>query len=105
MNQRIRMKLSIIHFKEIGLLEVSNSHLKVQLPVFRLETTRGPINERGWRKVLLYQVFLRGGEILITFLIYKMVILQGRTSDKLDCQELKVQPQHEQVCVGKKARK
>ena len=30
------------YFKEIGLLEVLNSHLIVQLSVFRLETTRGP---------------------------------------------------------------
>ena len=42
----------------------------------------------------LYQEFLRGGEILTTFLIYKMVLFQGRTQDKLDSQELKVQPHH-----------
>ena len=31
---------STIHFKAIGLLEVLNSHIIVQLSVFRLETTR-----------------------------------------------------------------
>ena len=57
-----------IHSNAIGLLEFLNSHIKVQLPVFRLETTRGPRNEWRWREVLLYQVFLRGGEIPMTFL-------------------------------------
>ena len=62
------MKLSPIHFKAIGLLEVLNSRVIAQLSVFRLKTTRGPRNERRWREVLLYQEFLRGGEILTTFL-------------------------------------
>ena len=42
MNKIIKMKLSTIHFKAIGFLEVLNSHIIVQLPIFRLETTRGP---------------------------------------------------------------
>jgi hypothetical protein len=73
------MKLSTIHFKAIGLLQVLNSHIIVQLSVFWLETTRGPINEWRWREVSLYQEFLRGGGILTTFLTLNMVILQGRT--------------------------
>ena len=42
------------------------------------------------KKYHLYQEFLRGGEILTTFLTLKMVILQGKEEQKLDSKELKV---------------
>ena len=42
MNKIIKMNQLTIHFKAIGLLEVLNSHIIVQLSVFRLETTWGP---------------------------------------------------------------
>ena len=38
----------------------------------------------------LYQEFLRGGEILTTFLTQKMVIFQGKGEQMLDSKELKV---------------
>ena len=85
------MKLSPIHSKAIGLLEVLNSHVIAQLSVFRLKKTiRVPRNERRWREVLLNQECIRGGEILTTFLTKEMVILQGKTEHELDSEELKV---------------
>ena len=74
----------------MGLLEVSNSHIIVQLSVFQVETTWGPRNEQRWREVLLFQEMM-GGAILTTSLTSKMVILQGRMQQKLDSKELKVQ--------------
>ena len=81
--ERLRMKLSPIHFKAIGLLEVLNSHVIAPLSVFRLKTIRGPRNERRWQEVLWYQEFLRGGEILTTFLTKR----DGNTSEvrKINC--------------------
>ena len=67
-NQWSKNEISTINFEAIGLLELLNSHIIVQLSVFRLETTRGPRNEWRWQEVLLYQEFLRGGAILTTFL-------------------------------------
>ena len=50
---------------KIGLLEGKNPNNTVHL----LELTRGPRNERRWQEAFCYQEFLRGGEILTTFLI------------------------------------
>ena len=41
-------------------------------------------------KYHLYQEFLRGGEILTTFLTLKMVILQVKEEQMLDSKDLKV---------------
>ena len=62
-NQWSKNEISTINFKAIGLLEVLNSHIIVKWLVSRLETTRGPRYELRWPEVLLYQEFLRGGEI------------------------------------------
>ena len=67
-NQHSKNELSIVNFKEIGLLEVQNSNNIVSIFVSRLKTTRGPRNELAWQEVLLYQELLRGGEILTTSL-------------------------------------
>ena len=82
-NQWSKNEMSTINFKAIGLLEVLNSHLIVQLSVFRLKTIRGPRNERRWQEVLWYQELLRGGEILTTFLTKR----DGNTSEvrKINC--------------------
>ena len=42
------------------------------------------------KKYHVYQEFLRGGEILTTFLTYKIVILQGKEEELLDSKDLKV---------------
>ena len=61
-------ELSTINFQAIGLLEGQNPNNTVHMLVSRLESTREPGNEWRWREVLLYQEFLRGGEIPTTFL-------------------------------------
>ena len=62
------MKLSDIHFKAIGLLEVLNSLIIVQLSVFRLEQHGDQEMNGDGKRYHLYQEFLLGDEILPTFL-------------------------------------
>ena len=74
------MKLSFIILQAIRLLVI-----------FEFYTSQFNRRYSGWKQhgdqemnvdgemYQLYQEFLRGGEILTTFLIYKMVLLQGRT--------------------------
>ena len=65
-NQWSKIEMLTINFRAIRLLEVLK--LLVHLSVFLLLTTWGPRYERRCQEVLLYQEFLRGGEILTTFL-------------------------------------
>ena len=60
------------------------------------------MNKDG-RKYHLYQECIRGGEILMTLLTQKMVILQGKEEQLLDGRELKVQHPTRTSCVGGKA--
>ena len=53
------MELLTIHFKAIGLLGILNSHIIVQLSVFRLETTRGPIKKVMGRSITISRILKR----------------------------------------------
>ena len=103
-NQQPKNELSIIKFKAIGLLEVLKSHNIVQWSVFRLETTRGPRNERIWQKVSPVPRILRRWWNSHDNLDIK----DGNTSKvkKNNCWVARISrynTKHEQVCVERRA--
>ena len=100
----MKQNQSTIHFKAIGLLEVLKSHIIVQLSVFRLETTRGPRNERIWQEVSPVSRSLQRWWNSHDFLDMK----DGNTSKvkKNNCWVARIpryNRKHEQICVERKA--
>ena len=102
-NQWSNNEISTINFKAIGLLEVLNSHIIVQLSVFQLETTRGPRNERIWQEVSHVSRILKRWWNSHDILEIKDGNTQGKGEQILDSKDLKVYTKHEQVCVERKA--